>query len=437
MPFPAGWAASKDVILKVAGILTVKGGTGAIIEYFGDGAKSLSATGKGTICNMGAEVGATTSIFAYDESMQRYLRATGRAEVAELANKVSEHLDADPEVYENPELFYDELIDENGNIELSLTLVEKNNATDMIDNLNQKIKEMDSIIETAMGKWGGKGNDFFEVPIRNSLRWIKQNEHEIIMFNQGLTDVNNLIQRQVAYNSKIISDYDSQISAVESKLQQEKERSEQGLANTYDAEMKKLADLQAAKEKAVEEQQRLANQQFIINKTLQASNLLLAISELYANAAKLGPLGMIGSGLSIAAMLAQFANFRDDIDKYEKGGYIEGKLHKDGGTLIEAEKGEYMMSRDSVSRASNTIEAINEKGLSDSDIIPALKLYDMLGTKKDLQGTTIITSSNKEVVSAINSMSNKLTNKQTYMDKDYLVEEIKYGNNITRNKYKI
>ena len=109
----SGWAAPKDVILKVAGILTVKGGTGAIIEYFGEGAKSLSATGKGTICNMGAEVGATTSIFAYDESMERYLKATGRAQVAELANGVKSHLDADAEVYENPELYYDEVIEIN------------------------------------------------------------------------------------------------------------------------------------------------------------------------------------------------------------------------------------------------------------------------------------------------------------------------------------
>lgn len=109
----SGWAAPKDVILKVAGILTVKGGTGAIIEYFGEGAKSLSATGKGTICNMGAEVGATTSIFAYDESMERYLRATGRAAVADLADAVKSDLDADPEVYTNPEQFYDEIIEIN------------------------------------------------------------------------------------------------------------------------------------------------------------------------------------------------------------------------------------------------------------------------------------------------------------------------------------
>lgn len=107
------WTSPKDVILKVAGILTVKGGTGAIIEYFGEGAKSLSATGKGTICNMGAEVGATTSTFGYDESMERYLRATDRDDVADAANKVKEHLTADPEVYAHPETYFDQLIEIN------------------------------------------------------------------------------------------------------------------------------------------------------------------------------------------------------------------------------------------------------------------------------------------------------------------------------------
>ena len=106
-----GWTAPKDVILKVAGILTVKGGTGAIIEYFGEGAESMSCTGKGTICNMGAEVGATTSTFGYDESMERYLRATSRDDVADAANQVKEHLTADPEVYANPDLYFDELIE--------------------------------------------------------------------------------------------------------------------------------------------------------------------------------------------------------------------------------------------------------------------------------------------------------------------------------------
>lgn len=106
-----GWTSPKDVILKVAGILTVKGGTGAIVEYFGDGATSMSCTGKGTICNMGAEIGATTSTFGYDESMERYLRATGRDEVADLANQVKEHLTGDAEVYANPEKYFDQLIE--------------------------------------------------------------------------------------------------------------------------------------------------------------------------------------------------------------------------------------------------------------------------------------------------------------------------------------
>jgi len=106
-----GWTSAKDVILKVAGILTVKGGTGAIIEYFGEGAKTISCTGKGTICNMGAEVGATTSTFGYDESMERYLRATGRAEVADLANGLRAELTGDDEVYANPQQYFDQVIE--------------------------------------------------------------------------------------------------------------------------------------------------------------------------------------------------------------------------------------------------------------------------------------------------------------------------------------
>ncbi|MFZ9955416.1 MAG: aconitate hydratase [Flavobacteriales bacterium] len=106
-----GWTAPKDVILKVAGILTVKGGTGAIVEYFGEGAVSLSCTGKGTICNMGAEIGATTSTFGYDSSMERYLRSTGRNDVADAANAVKEHLNADAEVYANPEKYFDQIIE--------------------------------------------------------------------------------------------------------------------------------------------------------------------------------------------------------------------------------------------------------------------------------------------------------------------------------------
>ena len=106
-----GWASAKDVILKVAGILTVKGGTGCIVEYFGEGAESLSCTGKGTICNMGAEIGATTSTFAYDASMERYLRATDRSDVADLANTVAGELTADADVYAHPEKYFDQVIE--------------------------------------------------------------------------------------------------------------------------------------------------------------------------------------------------------------------------------------------------------------------------------------------------------------------------------------
>ncbi len=106
-----GWATPKDIILWVAGKLTVKGGTGAVVEYFGEGATSISCTGKGTIGNMGAEIGATTSTFGYDESMERYLRATSRAAIADAANTVKEHLTGDPEVYANPEMYFDQVIE--------------------------------------------------------------------------------------------------------------------------------------------------------------------------------------------------------------------------------------------------------------------------------------------------------------------------------------
>ena len=109
----SGWAAAKDVILKVAGILTVKGGTGAIVEYFGPGTESISATGKATICNMGAEIGATCSLFPYDRRMAAYLKATKREELADLADEYAEHLCGDPEIADDPERFYDRVIDIN------------------------------------------------------------------------------------------------------------------------------------------------------------------------------------------------------------------------------------------------------------------------------------------------------------------------------------
>src|ERR1700743_3728146 len=109
----SGWASAKDVILVVAGILTVKGGTGAIVEYFGEGAESLSATGKGTICNMGAEIGATTSIFGYDTKSEAYLRGTERGDIADLADQIKQHLTGDAEVYANPAAYFDQVIEIN------------------------------------------------------------------------------------------------------------------------------------------------------------------------------------------------------------------------------------------------------------------------------------------------------------------------------------
>jgi aconitate hydratase len=138
----SGWASAKDVILKVAGLLTVKGGTGCIVEYFGEGAQSLSCTGKGTICNMGAEIGATTSTFGYDDSMERYLRSTGRAAVADLANGIREHLNADAEVYAQPENYFDQMI------EINLSELEPHLNGPFTPDLATPISKMKELAET-------------------------------------------------------------------------------------------------------------------------------------------------------------------------------------------------------------------------------------------------------------------------------------------------
>ena len=158
-----GWTAPKDVILKVAGILTVKGGTGAIIEYFGEGAKSMSCTGKGTICNMGAEVGATTSTFGYDESMERYLRSTGRDDVADAANSVKEHLTADAEVYAQPEQYFDQVIE----IDLSTLRPHLNgpftpDLATPVDEMNAKAKANDWPLQVEWGLIGSCTNSSYE-----------------------------------------------------------------------------------------------------------------------------------------------------------------------------------------------------------------------------------------------------------------------------------
>ena len=158
-----GWTSPKDVLLKVAGILTVKGGTGAIIEYFGEGAEAMSCTGKGTICNMGAEVGATTSTFGYDESMERYLRSTGRDDVADAANAVKEHLTADAEVYANPEQYFDQVIE----IDLSTLSPHLNgpftpDLATPIAEMSQVAKQNDWPLQVEWGLIGSCTNSSYE-----------------------------------------------------------------------------------------------------------------------------------------------------------------------------------------------------------------------------------------------------------------------------------
>jgi aconitate hydratase len=160
---PQGWTAAKDVILKVAEILTVKGGTGCIVEYFGEGAKNLSCTGKGTICNMGAEIGATTSTFGYDDSMERFLRATDRNEIADEANKLREHLTGDPEVYADPDSYFDQVI------EIDLTTLRPHlngpftpDLATPVGELGEKAKKNDWPIKVDWGLIGSCTNSSYE-----------------------------------------------------------------------------------------------------------------------------------------------------------------------------------------------------------------------------------------------------------------------------------
>ncbi|MAX29839.1 MAG: aconitate hydratase [Candidatus Marinimicrobia bacterium] len=158
-----GWASPKDIILKLAGILTVKGGTGSIVEYFGEGAKNISCTGKGTICNMGAEIGATTSTFGYDDSMERYLIATGRKEVAKLANNIRHHLTGDDEVYKNPEKYFDEVIEINLNeLEPYLNGPFTPDKATPISQMASEAKKNDWPIDVEVGLIGSCTNSSYE-----------------------------------------------------------------------------------------------------------------------------------------------------------------------------------------------------------------------------------------------------------------------------------
>jgi len=158
-----GWTASKDVILKVAGILTVKGGTGAILEYFGDGALNLSCTGKGTICNMGAEIGATTSTFGYDDAMERFLRATDRNDIADEANKIRPHLTGDPEVYANPEQYFDQVIEINlDELRPHLNGPFTPDLATPVGELGKKARENDWPIKVEWGLIGSCTNSSYE-----------------------------------------------------------------------------------------------------------------------------------------------------------------------------------------------------------------------------------------------------------------------------------
>ncbi len=159
----SGWTAPKDVILKVAGIVSAKGGTGYIVEYFGDGARSLSCTGKGTICNMGAEIGATTSTFGYDDAMERYLRATDRSDIADAANEIKDYLTGDDEVYQNPEQYFDQVIEINlSELKPHLNGPFSPDIATPVGEMTQKAKENDWPLKVEWGLIGSCTNSSYE-----------------------------------------------------------------------------------------------------------------------------------------------------------------------------------------------------------------------------------------------------------------------------------
>ena len=183
----SGWTSPKDVILKLAGLLTVKGGTGSIVEYFGEGADSISCTGKGTICNMGAEVGATTSIFPYDTKMSNYLKSTAREELAELADKMKQHLSADSEVYNSPEAFYDEVIEINlSNLEPHVNGPFTPDLATPISKLSETAKSEGWPIKLDVGLIGSCTNSSYE-DLSRAASIAKQAENKNISVKSDFT----------------------------------------------------------------------------------------------------------------------------------------------------------------------------------------------------------------------------------------------------------
>jgi len=183
----SGWTSPKDVILKLAGLLTVKGGTGSIVEYFGEGADSISCTGKGTICNMGAEIGATTSIFPYDTKMSNYLKSTAREELAELADKIKQHLSADSEVYNSPEDFYDEVIEINlSNLEPHVNGPFTPDLATPISKLSETAKSEGWPIKLDVGLIGSCTNSSYE-DLSRAASIAKQAENKNISVKSDFT----------------------------------------------------------------------------------------------------------------------------------------------------------------------------------------------------------------------------------------------------------
>ena len=183
----SGWTSPKDVILKLAGLLTVKGGTGSIVEYFGEGADSISCTGKGTICNMGAEIGATTSIFPYDSKMSNYLKSTSRTELAELADEIKQDLSADSEVYNSPEDFYDELIEINlSNLEPHVNGPFTPDLATPISKLSEKAKSEGWPLKLDVGLIGSCTNSSYE-DLSRAASIAKQAENKKISVKSDFT----------------------------------------------------------------------------------------------------------------------------------------------------------------------------------------------------------------------------------------------------------